>query len=95
MAAQPDSHAELDRYLSVQERGIPVPEQEAEAAIRGRRVLVTGGSGCIGTELLRTLAHLRPSVLLSGADTPPAQSVVGVRYLRGRAGHWVGGCGHG
>ncbi|MET8278926.1 polysaccharide biosynthesis protein [Micromonospora sp. NPDC005174] len=81
MASQPDSHTELARYLSVQERGIPVPEQEAGAAIRGRRVLVTGGSGCIGTELLRTLAALQPSVLVSAANTPPAHSVPGVRYL--------------
>ncbi|MFY1681803.1 polysaccharide biosynthesis protein [Micromonospora sp. WMMD730] len=81
MAAQVDSPAELARYLSVQDRGIPVPEQQVRAAIRGRRVLVTGGSGCIGTELLRTLAFLQPAVLMSAANTPPSHSVTGVRYL--------------
>ncbi|MER7455775.1 polysaccharide biosynthesis protein [Micromonospora sp. NPDC126480] len=52
------------------------------AAVRGRRIVVTGGSGCLGTALLRRLNLLGPVALMSAAITPPTRPVPGVRYLQ-------------
>jgi nucleoside-diphosphate-sugar epimerase len=81
LAVRPDSVAELDRYLAVRRRGIALPAGRAGADVRGRTVVVTGGSGCVGTALLRELARLRPGRLVSVAITAPARPVPGVEYV--------------
>jgi nucleoside-diphosphate-sugar epimerase len=81
LAQRPDSDDELRRYLSIQERSIPVPTSAVRAAVGGRRVVVTGGSGCVGSELLRRLRDSGAAELVSVANTPPARSVSGVRYM--------------
>jgi FlaA1/EpsC-like NDP-sugar epimerase len=48
-------------------------------ALRDRRVVFTGGSGCIGTELLRQLWVNGVTDLISLANTAPTCSVLGVR----------------
>jgi nucleoside-diphosphate-sugar epimerase len=80
LAARPDSVDELDRYLGVRDRTISVPVAPLNAAVRHRTVIVTGGSGCVGTVLLEALAALGPGRLISAAITAPARPVDGVEY---------------
>jgi len=77
---KPDSDRELARYLSIRDRTIAVPEAPVRSAVRNRRILVTGGSGCLGTVLLRQLSDLHPAELTSVAVTDPEDPVPGVRY---------------
>ncbi|MCU7731162.1 polysaccharide biosynthesis protein [Actinoplanes sp. KI2] len=78
--ARPDCTAELDRYLSVQHRSIPVPPQRVAELIGGQRIVVTGGSGCLGTVLLDQLTRLGPRELVSVSLSEPDRPVPGVRY---------------
>jgi nucleoside-diphosphate-sugar epimerase len=80
-AARPDSVGELHRYLSIRQRTIPLPDERVAAEIRGRTVVVTGGSGCLGTVLLEQLTRMAPARALSVAITPPARIVPGVEYV--------------
>lgn len=80
LKARPDSIGEMRRYLAVRERTIPVPQEKVRAAVAGRRVVVTGGSGCLGTALLEQLVTLDPAELISAAITPAEREVPGVRY---------------
>ncbi|HZN19009.1 MAG TPA: polysaccharide biosynthesis protein [Micromonosporaceae bacterium] len=81
-SARPDSGKELQRYLDIRERTIPVPRDAVRAAVAGRRIMVTGGSGCLGAALLDQLAALDPAQLVSASVTPAEREVPGVRYLR-------------
>ncbi|HYN95472.1 MAG TPA: NAD-dependent epimerase/dehydratase family protein, partial [Pilimelia sp.] len=78
--ARPDSVEEFDRYLAVRRRRLAVPAGPVADAVRDRTVLVTGGSGCIGTALLHQLAALRPAKLISLGVTPPVNQLPAVRY---------------
>lgn len=80
-AARPDSVGELHRYLSIRQRTIPLPEERVAAGIRERTVVVTGGSGCLGTVLLEQLTQMAPAQVFSVAITPPARIVPGVEYV--------------
>ena len=79
--ARSTSGNEFHRFMSVQHRSISLPEPQVSEEIAGQTVIVTGGSGCIGTQLLRLLADFRPAKLISLAITPPRQAVPGVEYL--------------
>ncbi|HET8660829.1 MAG TPA: polysaccharide biosynthesis protein [Micromonosporaceae bacterium] len=81
-SARPDSAGELRRYLAIRERTIPIPQDAVRAAVAGRRIMVTGGSGCLGAALLDQLAALGPAQLASASITPAGRKVAGVRYLR-------------
>ncbi|MGC9667804.1 NAD-dependent epimerase/dehydratase family protein [Planosporangium sp. 12N6] len=80
LASRPDSAGELQRYLSVGRRGTPLPEREVAAALRGRTVVVTGGSGYIGTVLLRQIRRLCAARLVSLDIAAPRRPVAGVEY---------------
>ena len=43
---------------------IQLDSQEVESGIRGRRVMVTGGAGSIGSEIVRQLCRLKPASLI-------------------------------
>jgi hypothetical protein len=79
LAHQPDQDDPLPRYLAIQDRSIPFGEADVAVALRDRRVVFTGGSGCIGTELLRQLWVNGVTDLISLANTAPTCSVLGVR----------------
>ncbi|MEN3309003.1 MAG: hypothetical protein V7603_5205 [Micromonosporaceae bacterium] len=81
LATYPDSRRELEYYLAIRERTIPLAEREVMAGVAGGTVVVTGGSGCVGTALLRQLSGLAPARLISLATTPPARPVPGVEYV--------------
>jgi len=65
LAAKPDALPEYRRFVAMGRRSIGLPRAELEAWLPGKSVLVTGGTGCIGSVLLAQLVGLRPRRLVS------------------------------
>jgi nucleoside-diphosphate-sugar epimerase len=65
IAERPDAGDEYARFLALGQRGIGVPEGELAAWLGGATVLVTGGTGCIGSTLMAQVARRRPRRLVS------------------------------
>ncbi len=65
IAARPDAGEEYTRFLAVGQRGIAVPAAALGAWLGGATVLVTGGTGCIGSTLMQQVARQRPRRLVS------------------------------
>ncbi|WP_159993430.1 polysaccharide biosynthesis protein [Roseomonas sp. 18066] len=53
-------------------RSVALQAEAVARRLRGRRVLVTGGSGCVGTRLRRLIAGFQPAVLVN-LDRVPHQ----------------------
>jgi nucleoside-diphosphate-sugar epimerase len=53
------------RFLSIAERGLCLPEEQLAARVRGATVMVTGGTGCIGSTLMAQLIARCPGRLVS------------------------------
>jgi NAD dependent epimerase/dehydratase family len=53
------------RFLAIAERGLDLPEAELADRLRDATVLVTGGTGCIGSTLMAQLAARGPGRLVS------------------------------
>jgi FlaA1/EpsC-like NDP-sugar epimerase len=66
-----DDHA---RFLRIGQRRLCLPEAEVSAWLSGATVLVTGGTGCIGSALMAQVAERGPARLVSAS--------------RGSAGGW-------
>jgi nucleoside-diphosphate-sugar epimerase len=80
--AQDDPGHELARFRDIRTRGLRLPHDRLADWLAGRTVLVTGGTGCIGTTLLAALRRYRPRAMVSvsrGMCTRPRLD--GVRYL--------------
>jgi nucleoside-diphosphate-sugar epimerase len=56
IAARPEAAAEHTRFLQIARRALCLPERELGARLGGATVLVTGGTGCVGSTLLAQLA---------------------------------------
>lgn len=65
IAARPDARDEHARFLGIGKRGLSLPEADLAARLRGATVLVTGGTGCIGSALMAELAARGPGRLVS------------------------------
>jgi hypothetical protein len=65
LAARPEAQEEYARFLAIGKRSIPLPAADLESWLRDKTVLVTGGTGCIGSALMRQLAYWHPSRLVS------------------------------
>jgi NAD(P)-dependent dehydrogenase (short-subunit alcohol dehydrogenase family) len=65
MRARPDAASEYQRFLAIGRRGLCLPEGRLTAKLRGTTVLVTGGTGCIGSALMGQLAIRGPARLVS------------------------------
>jgi hypothetical protein len=65
IAAAPYAEEECGRFLRLRDRGIAVPEAKLDAWLGGARVLVTGGTGCIGSALMAQVAGRCPRRLVS------------------------------
>jgi len=65
IAARPGAAEEHARFLAIAERGLCLPEAELADRLRDATVLVTGGTGCIGSTLMAQLAARNPGRLVS------------------------------
>ena len=60
IAARTGAAEEHARFLAIAERGLCLPEAELAGRLRDATVLVTGGTGCIGSTLMSQLAARGP-----------------------------------
>ena len=65
IAAKPSAAEEHARFLAIRERGLCLPEAALSDRLRDATVLVTGGTGCIGSTLMAQLAARGPGRLVS------------------------------
>src|SRR5690349_18035143 len=65
IAAKPGAAEEHARFLAIAERGLCLPEAELAGRLRDATVMVTGGTGCIGSTLISQLAARGPGRLVS------------------------------
>ena len=65
MAARGEAQQEYARFLGISERAIPLPEDGLATWLDGKNVLVVGGTGCIGSKLMRQVASRCPRRLVS------------------------------
>ncbi|HUC26835.1 MAG TPA: NAD-dependent epimerase/dehydratase family protein, partial [Streptosporangiaceae bacterium] len=65
MIERADAIEELARFHAIRERRIELPESALAGWLRDRTVLVTGGTGCIGSTLMGQIARLGPRWLVS------------------------------
>jgi len=65
IAASQGAAEEHARFLAIGDRGLCLPEAELSGRLRGATVLVTGGTGCIGSTLMAQLAARNPGRLVS------------------------------
>jgi hypothetical protein len=87
IAAKPDAVTEYARFLGVKRRGLCLPETELSQRLGGASVMLTGGTGCIGSTLMAQLAQRRPRRLVgvSRGVTTGWPRPDGVEYLVGDA----------
>jgi nucleoside-diphosphate-sugar epimerase len=63
--ARPAAASEYRRFLAIAGRDLCLPENHLAARLRGTTVLVTGGTGCIGSALMSQLAMRQPARIVS------------------------------
>jgi nucleoside-diphosphate-sugar epimerase len=79
--AKPDAPAEYQRFLDIKHRALPLPDLTRH--LNGKTILITGGTGCIGSTLMNQIIRYDPARLVSisrGVTTgyPPCH---GAEYL--------------
>jgi hypothetical protein len=65
LEAKPDAQQEYARFLAISERALPLPDDELDAWLRGKTVVVVGGTGCIGSKLMQQVEIRCPKRLVS------------------------------
>ena len=91
IAAKTGAAEEHARFLAIRERGLCLPEEALSARLRDATVLVTGGTGCIGSMLISQLAARHAGRLVSVSrdvsDAYPRHADAEYRYadVRDRA----------
>ena len=65
IAARTSAAEEHARFLSIAERGLCLPEAQLAERLQDKTVMVTGGTGCIGSTLISQLVIRRPGRLVS------------------------------
>ena len=63
--AKPGAAGEYRRFLGIKQRELCLPKADLAGRLRGATVLVTGGTGCIGSTLMAQLAAREPGRLIS------------------------------
>jgi NAD(P)-dependent dehydrogenase (short-subunit alcohol dehydrogenase family) len=76
------AEAEYDRFVKTAERGLKLDPKAMRRHLASKKVLVTGGTGCIGTRLLSELVLYDPARItsISRGLTTPAELIDGVEY---------------
>src|SRR5215469_12478020 len=64
-AASSGAAEEYARFVAIRQRAIGVPEADLAAWLGGATILVTGGTGCIGSALIGQLARWSPDRIVS------------------------------
>lgn len=82
---KPDATSEYARFLSIRQRGLCLPEAQLNERLAGATILVTGGTGCIGSALMTQLAARNPGRLVSVSRgvTTPWEQPQGAEYVTG------------
>jgi nucleoside-diphosphate-sugar epimerase len=65
LASKPEAQEEYGRFLAAVRKDIDLPGSVLAGCLQGKRILVTGGSGCIGSALMAQLARFSPARLVS------------------------------
>ena len=65
LASKPAAQGEYSRFLAAAGKDIDLPYPVLAACLEGKRILVTGGTGCIGAMLMAQLARVHPARLVS------------------------------
>ena len=65
LASHQNGGAEQQRFLEIGRRQLCLPPEALDAWLRGARILVTGGTGCIGSTLIGKLAEMGPAQVVS------------------------------
>src|ERR1700744_3789530 len=83
LTSKPDALAEYHRFLAIAERAISLPDSALETWLPGRAVLVTGGTGCIGSVLMAQLTTWSPRRWPRGRWVSVSREYTGGPRLRG------------
>ncbi len=83
VAARPEASEEYRRFNKVRERALSLSAKRSAEWLAGRSVLVTGGTGCIGSMLVEQLAALGPAhlVAVSRGQSAPRRRITGTEYV--------------
>ncbi len=85
LAAKPGAIDEHARFLAIGQRELCLPEPELDGWLHGATILVTGGTGCIGSNLMAQLAARGPGRLVCVSrgvtDSWPRQASADYRQL--------------
>jgi hypothetical protein len=65
VASRPEAQREYWRFLTIGRRSIGLPGRDLDAWLRGKTILVTGGTGCIGSTLMAQVGRFSPGRLAS------------------------------
>ncbi|MGD0924149.1 MAG: SDR family NAD(P)-dependent oxidoreductase [Streptosporangiaceae bacterium] len=65
LASKPEAQGEYGRFLAAVRKDIDLAGPVLAGCLQGKRILVTGGSGCIGSALMAQLARFSPARLVS------------------------------
>jgi nucleoside-diphosphate-sugar epimerase len=72
VAAKAGTATEHARFLAVGQRGLAPPGDDLTARLGGATIVVTGGTGCVGSALMAQVAAHRPARLVSVSRRGPA-----------------------
>src|SRR5258708_6764018 len=65
LASKPAAQEEYSRFLATAGKDLDLPHPVLAACLNGKRILVSGGTGCIGAVLMAQLAQFQPARLVS------------------------------
>ncbi len=60
LASKPDAQHEHRRFLGIGQRSIGLPGRDLDGWLRDKTLLVTGGTGCVGSTLMAQLERFGP-----------------------------------
>jgi hypothetical protein len=85
LVVRPEAAGEIRRFDEISGRGVSIPAEALRSWVAGKTILVTGGTGCIGSTLLGKIAPLQPGrlVSVSRGERTSWRTLEGVEYLHG------------